>query len=158
VSSLFKGRLTQPKMLAALELHCEATMSAADAGSWLVPGIRPTQSVCARWSLRPIPNLVGNQGRHVFVADSTRPLAELREAAQDRASFLAGIRDDLWSLVKHGLLESTMRPPQPFSEAHELRMLKVDVRFEPLELCLLTKLGQGEDPATALAECSPNRS
>ena len=154
MSSLFKGGLTQPKMLAALELHCEATMSAADAGLvGSVPGIRPAQSVCARWSLRPIRNLVGNQGRHVFVADSTRPLAELREAAQDRASFLAGIRDDLWSLVKHGLLESTMRPPQPFSEAHELRMLKVDVRFEPVELCLLTKLGQGKDPATALAEC-----
>jgi hypothetical protein len=154
MSSLFNGGLTQAKMLAALELRCEAATNAADAflvGS--VPGIRPTQSVCAKWRLEPIRNLVGNQGRHIFVSDGTRPLARLRDAKHDRASFLAGIRNDLWSLVKHGLLESTMRPPQPFSEAHELRMLKVDLRFEPIELCVVTKLGQGEDPAAAFAEC-----
>jgi len=154
LSSLFKGGLTQPKMLAALELFCEATTNAADAGLvGSVPGIDPGQSICAQWKLRPIHNLVGNQGRHIFVSDSTRVLRQLESSALDRASLLAGLGDDLWSLVKYGLLESTMRPPQPFSEAHELRMLKVDVRFEPMELCILTKLGQSKDAATAFGEC-----
>ena len=154
LSSLLQGGLTQPKMLAALELFCDATSTAADTGlAGSVPGIDPAQSVCARWRLRPIRNLVGNQGRHIFVSDSTRQVARFESAALTKASLLAGVKDDLRALVKYGLLESTMRPPQPFSEAHELRMLKVDVRFEPVELCILTKLRQGSDASRAYAEC-----
>jgi hypothetical protein len=155
LSSLLQGGLTQPKMLAALELFCETTSTAADTaliGS--VPGIDPAQSVCARWQLRPIRNLVGNQGRHIFVSDSTREVARFESAALTKPALLGGVKDDLRALVKYGLLESTMRPPQPFSEAHELRMLKIDVRFEPVELCILTKLQRGSDASRANAECA----
>ena len=105
-------------------------------------------------SLRPIRNLLGNQGRHIFVADSTREVARFEGAGSTRTALLGGVKDDLRALVKYGLLESTMRPPQPFSEAHEVRMLKIDVRFEPVELCILTKLRQGSDASRANAECA----
>ena len=80
MNAALAGGLTQPKMLAALELVCPGTTTAAELGV-TIPGATDSQSLCEQWRLEPIPNLLGNKMRRYFVSDNTRELA--RFAAGD---------------------------------------------------------------------------
>ena len=148
------GGLTQAKMLAALEVRCAITQTAEEAGLVdTIPGIKPEQSVCAQWTLEPIRNLLGNKGRRLFASDSTEHIANYSAGALSKSELLQQVEEDFFELYRFGVLQTSIKPNIIYSEAYELRTLIFDLRFDQMDLCILTKL-QGSPPSEdPVSEC-----
>jgi hypothetical protein len=157
MTAILGGGLTQPKMMAALEVECARGTSAAQAGLD-IPGLKPTQPLCAQWKLEPIRNLLGNKGRRLFVSDTTRELAAFGSGQLDRQRLLAQVEDGFFELYRYGVLQTSIKANNVYSEAYELRTLVIDLRFDALELCLLSKQKARIPEPTALIQCQTESS
>lgn len=153
MSTVLQGGLTQPKMLASMDVTCASDAMASAAGK-LLPGMLATQPVCLRWSLDPIQNLAGNLGRRIFVSDSTTAVAAYQNGASTRAALLGQIEQNAFELYRYGVLAPTIKANNVYSEAYELRTLVVDLRYTSMDLCILTALKGGATPAAAATQCN----
>jgi hypothetical protein len=153
MNTVLEGGLTQPKMLAAMDVKC-ITDAMASASGKLLPGMLPTQAVCQQWALQPIQNLAGNLGRRIFVSDATADIASYQKGASTRASLLSHIEQNAFELYRYGVLAPTIKANNVYSEAYELRTLIVDLRYDPMDLCILSALKNGATPAVAASQCA----
>ncbi len=134
-----------------MELECAATTEAASIGANRGP-IRDDQSLCAQWTLEPIPNLLGSQGRRYFVSDLTRELHGLKGGAIRDEDLLQAVSDNFFELYRFGVLQTSLKANSVYSEAYELRVLQIDLRYSSLDLCLLGVQADGSvDPVEAVA-------
>ena len=144
------GGLSQPKMLAALELVCPETTAAAELGV-AIPGATDSQSLCEQWRLEPIPNLLGNKMRRYYVSDNTRELARFAAGAIDASEVVDRVASNAFELYRYGVLQPSIKANNVYSEAYELRVLVVDLRYDETDSCILSKLDADADPAACLA-------
>jgi hypothetical protein len=144
--------LTQPKMLAAMDVKCTETTTSASSG-FAIPGMKPSQPLCSQWSLAPIQNLAGNDGQRIFVSDATTDLAAYQHGSMSRAAFLDQVQQNAFELYRYGVLAPTIKANNVYSEAYELRTLVVDLRYSPMDLCILNALKQGLQASTAASQC-----
>lgn len=141
MATVLGGGLTQAKMHAALEVECAEKTTAAQTALH-IDGMLPDQSLCARWELRPIRNLQGNQGRLYFVSDATELLAEHRAGRASRAELIAGVEENLFELYRYGVLPTSIKG-NVFSEVYELSTVVLDLRYSAQELCMVRELDAG---------------
>ena len=153
MNTVLEGGLTQPKMLAAMDVKCVMDVMASSSGK-LLPGMLPTQNVCHQWALQPIENLAGNRGRRIFVSDATTDIASYQKGAFTGASLLSQIEQNAFELYRYGVLAPTIKANNVYSEAYELRTLIVDLRYDPIDLCILDALKNGATPAAAASQCA----
>ncbi|MCO4770487.1 MAG: hypothetical protein KDA24_10700 [Deltaproteobacteria bacterium] len=153
LATVLGGGLSQAKMSAALDVSCEATFTAGSVG-FSVPGMSPDQSLCAQWAFEPIRNLLGPAGSGFLVSDSTSLIADHGAGQLATADLITQIRSDLHDLYRFGVMAPTIKANNEYSEAYELRMAVLDLRYTSEELCLLDQLEAGADPATAVATCA----
>ncbi len=153
MNTVLQGGLTQPKMLAAMDVKCDSDTTAAASGLAL-PGMLPTQPLCSQWSLQPIQNLAGNNGRRIFVSDATTDIAAYQNGVSTRATLLARIEQNAFELYRYGVLAPTIKANNVYSEAYELRTLIVDLRYDSIDLCILNALKSGATEAAAAMQCS----
>ena len=153
MNTVLEGGLTQPKMLAAMDVKCLSDAMASASGK-LLPGMLPTQAVCQQWALQPIQNLAGNLGRRIFVSDATPDIASYQKGASTRANLLSQIEQNAFELYRYGVLAPTIKANNVYSEAYELRTLIVDLRYDPTDLCILNTLKNGATPAVAASQCA----
>lgn len=153
MSTVLQGGLTQPKMLAAMDVKCADTSSAAGSGIAL-PGMKPTQPLCRQWSLEPIQNLAGNTGQRIFVSDATTDVAAYQHGTLSRPAFLNQVQQNAFELYRYGVLAPTLKANNVYSEAYELRTLVVDLRYDAMDLCILSALKKGLAANTAASQCS----
>ena len=152
MTAVLEGGLTQPKMLAAMDLKCADTTTAAGSGRGL-PGMQPSQSLCQQWSLVPIQNLAGNAGRRIFVSDATPDVGAYQHGSISRPAFLSRVEQNAFELYRYGVLAPTIKANNVYSEAYELRTLVVDLRYDAMDLCILNALKQGVPASSAGAQC-----
>ncbi len=145
------GGLTQAKMLAAVEVECEETTGAENIGG--LPGAKPDQSVCIDWRLNPIPNLLGNQGRRFYVADTTRELEKFSNGQMAQEELLDAVTDSAFELYRYGVLQPTIKANDVYSEAYEIRTLVMDLRYDQMDFCVLNELQAGTDPGSIAEIC-----
>src|SRR5207248_6276211 len=146
------GGLTQPKMLAAMDVTCLATTTSAGSGTTL-PGMKASQPLCQQWSLDPVRNLAGNSGRRIFVSDATADLAAYQHGTLSRAAVLNQQQQNAFELYRYGALAPTIKANNVYSEAYELRTLVVDLRYDSMDLCILNGLKQGGAPPAVALQC-----
>ena len=152
MDTVLSGGLTQPKMLAAMDVKCVSTTIAA--GSALaLPGMKPSQPLCQQWSLEPVQNLAGNAGRRIFVSDASADIAAYQHGGITRAALLNQVQQNAFELYRYGVLAPTIKANNVYSEAYELRTLVVDLRYNSMDLCILNALKQGVAPASAASQC-----
>ncbi len=152
MTAVLHGGLTQPKMLAAMDVKCLSTTVAAGSGIDL-PGMKPSQPLCQQWSLEPVQNLAGNSGRRIFVSDATADIAAYQRGGSSRTGLLNQIQQNAFELYRYGVLAPTIKANNVYSEAYELRTLVVDLRYDSMDLCILNVLKQGVSPAAAQSQC-----
>ena len=143
------GGLTQAKMLAALEVVCPRTTTVAQAGL-AVPGAADAQSLCEQWQLEPIPNLLGNKMRRYYVSDSTRELAGFDAGELAASELVDRVAGNAYELYRYGVLQPSLQADNPYSQAYELRMLVVDLRYDETDACILSRVEAEADPAACL--------
>jgi hypothetical protein len=153
MNTVLQGGLTQPKMLTSMDVTCSKETQAAGSG-FSIPGMLPTQALCLQWSLQSIPNLAGNLGRRIFVSDATPDLAAYQSGGTHRAALLSRIQQNAFELYRYGVLAPSMKANNVYSEAYELRTLVVDLRYDPIDLCILNALKQGATATAAGTQCS----
>lgn len=152
MTAVLQGGLTQPKMLAAMDVVCaDATTSAAR--GFTLPGMKPSQPLCGQWSLKPIQNLAGNSGQRIFVSDATPDLTAYQHGSISRDAFLSQLQQNAFELYRYGVLAPTIKANNVYSEAYELRTLVVDLRYDPMDLCILNALKQGLPAGAAASQC-----
>ncbi len=152
MATVLRGGLTQPKMLAAMDVKCADTSTSAGTGIAL-PGMKPSQPLCSQWSLAPIQNLAGNDGRRIFVSDATPDVMAYQHGSISRAAFLGQVQQNAFELYRYGVLAPTIKANNVYSEAYELRTLVVDLRHDPMDLCILNALKQGLPAGAAASQC-----
>jgi hypothetical protein len=152
MTAVLQGGLTQPKMLAAMDVKCADTTTAAGSGITL-PGMKPSQPLCRQWSLEPIQNLAGNASRRIFVSDATPDVTAYQRGSISRPAFLNQVQQNAFELYRYGVLAPTIKANNVYSEAYELRTLVVDLRYDATDLCILNALKQGVPPGTAASQC-----
>jgi hypothetical protein len=152
MATVLHGGLTQPKMLAAMDVKCADTSTSAGSGIAL-PGMKPSQPLCSQWSLDPIRNLAGNDGRRIFVSDATTDVTAYQHGGISRTAFLSQVQQNAFELYRYGVLAPTIKANNVYSEAYELRTLVVDLRYGPKDLCILSALKQGLPSSTAASQC-----
>jgi len=87
------------------------------------------------------------------VSDSTEHVANYSAGALSKSELLQQVEDDLFELYRFGVLQTSIKPNIIYSEAYELRTLIFDLRFDQMDLCILTKL-QGSPPSEdPVSEC-----
>jgi hypothetical protein len=157
MTTVLQGGLTEPKMLAAMDVECAGATTAAGSGIAL-PGMKASQPLCGQWSLEPIRNLAANGGRRIFVSDATPDLAAYQHGSISRAAFLNGVQQSAFELYRYGVLAPTIKANNVYSEAYELRTLVVDLRYDAMDLCILNALKQGLAPDAAASQCKSSTS
>ncbi len=144
MTDALNGGLSQVKMFAALEVFCDNTLPANH-----IENARAEQTYCEQWRLDPIVNLLGNQSRRLFVSDATRLLSG--GITTEETTELA---DNAFELYRYGVLQTSLKANNVYSEAYELRILTVDIRYDATELCILDALENEQDPQACLTDSS----
>ena len=152
MATVLQGGLTQPKMLAAMDVRCAASTTSAGSGI-VLPGMKSSQPLCSQWSLTPIQNLAGNDGRRIFVSDATPDVIAYQHGSISRAAFLDQVQQNAFELYRYGVLAPTIKANNVYSEAYELRTLVVDLRYDAMDLCILNALKQGVRTIAAASQC-----
>lgn len=153
MTTVLQGGLTQPKMLAAMDVKCLNTTTAAGSGI-TIPGMLPSQPLCRQWSLEAVQNLAGNSGRRIFISDATADIAAFERGGSSRAALLNQVQQNAFELYRYGVLAPTIKANNVYSEAYELRTLVVDLRYDSMDLCILNALRQGVAAGAAGSQCS----
>jgi len=152
MTAVLHGGLTQPKMLAAMDVKCTETTTSVSSG-FALPGMKPSQPLCSQWSLDPIQNLAGIDGQRIFVSDATTDLAAYQNGSISRTAFLDQVQQNAFELYRYGVLAPTIKANNVYSEAYELRTLVVDLRYSPMDFCILNALKQGIPASAAASQC-----
>ena len=137
-------------MLAALELVCPTTTTVDQVGL-TISGARGSKSLCEQWQIEPIPNLLGNKMRRYYVSDNTRELARFAAGAIEASEIADRVASNAFELYRFGVLQTSIKANNAYSEACELRVLVVDLRYDETDNCILSKVEVGDDPAACLA-------
>ena len=84
----------------------------------------------------------------IFVSDATPDLTAYQHGSISRTAFLSTVQQNAFELYRYGVLAPTIKANNVYSEAYELRTLVVDLRYDPMDLCILNALKQGLPSST----------